>query len=210
MCYSVRSRILLSCVVKIISHKFDWLTAEWDHADHNRNSASLISVARKQQVDCSRKLNWTTACHFTESLCPILRLGCRQDDQCGKSRGQKIRIAQRCPNGQTNGVQLQQTLWMDHLSLIQLLKFPVSTYLVVYGAHWTVSRRLKAGVQQAIPVGNSPQILPVAALLHNKRWRTSSKTARWQGFLGVSWLYTLLKIVVLSGSARKAYDNERN
>jgi len=45
---------------------------------------------------------------------------------------------------------------MDHLSLTKLLKFPVSTYFVVYGAHWTVSARLKADVQQALPVGNSP------------------------------------------------------
>ena len=99
-------------------------------------------------------------------------------------------------------------LLMDHLSLTQLLNFPVSTYLVVYGAHWTVWGRLKADVQQALHVGNSPQIVTVVAVLRQRRWCTSSKTARWQGFLAVSRLYILLKIVVLSGSTRKAYDKE--
>ena len=64
-----------------------------------------------------------------------------QDDQSGTRRGQKIQLPQRCPHGQTNGV--QQTLLMDHLSLTQLLNFPVSTYLVIYDAQWTVSGRLR-------------------------------------------------------------------
>ena len=54
------------------------------------------------------------------------------------------------------------------LSLTKLLKFPLSTDVVVYGAHWTVSGRLNADVQQALPVANSPQILSVAAVLHNR------------------------------------------
>jgi len=76
---------------------------------------------------------------------------------------------------------------IDVLNL--LLKFPVSTNLVVSGAHWTLSGRLKADVQQALHVGSSPQILPVASVLSNRWWCTSSKTARWQGIMVVSRLY---------------------
>jgi len=68
------------------------------------------------------------------------------------------------------------------------------------------------GLQQQ--EGNSPQILPVAAVLHNRRRCTSSKTARRQAFLMVSRLYILLKIARhitdnTSGSTRKAYVKER-